>query len=503
MKIEESRSSFNVFVIGSAGSKLKEISDSLGQAGYMVAQFAELAAAFSEITSNPPHFVVFDFHESQFNLPQALHQVRSQLPETHLMIACEITDRPRATQLLERGVYDLLYLPMASQRELVSRFDHAAERDYLMYLNEQMLESDRAAHEAAEQALNQALPPVPVAEAPTVAEDFAHNFMRKLFKKKNADDCIDAYIESMAQALDEAPAVYFKYFANRRVLVAAMAYKLEIDWNGLGVDFNQQSTTFRTSQLRMPEELPEIRAMVTEVFSRENFVAITLESLGEIQGVAVFLCDSPSEEVRRSLQDCSLLLEKSLSLFEAERRLHSVSVKDHATNVLNRSYFLSRLTAEVARARRTLQALSIVVVAVDQFGLLVSEYGVEEGNALLRGMAKIIEKHSRVNDIVGRLGTDEFAVLLPHTAKNGALIKAERLRRIIESADFGKVVRALPSFTVSVGVSEYPSLSRDADELLNTADEALFQVRSVQNKVCVARAPEGFVADYTVNDKGL
>ncbi len=118
-------------------------------------------------------------------------------------------------------------------------------------------------------------------------------------------------------------------------------------------------------------------------------------------------------------------------------------------------------------------------------------------------MARIFEKHSRVNDIIGRTGNDEFGIILPHTGKQGALIKAERLRRIIESADFSRVLSTFPSLTVSLGVAEYPTMVRDAEELVQAADEALFQVRREGNKTCVAKAPDGFVADFEVHDRGV
>src|SRR5262249_7277116 len=132
---------------------------------------------------------------------------------------------------------------------------------------------------------------------------------------------------------------------------------------------------------------------------------------------------------------------------------------------------------------------------------IVSQAGQEEAQTVLRMAARIFEKHSRVNDIIGRTGSDEFGIVLPHTGKQGALIKMERLRRIIESADFSRVIHSFPQITISVGVSEYPRFVRDSDELVQSADEALYQVRSGGNKTCIAKPPEGFVPDFEVLEK--
>src|SRR5262249_9039389 len=137
-----------------------------------------------------------------------------------------------------------------------------------------------------------------------------------------------------------------------------------------------------------------------------------------------------------------------------------------------------------------------------QYGQLTSAFGHEEAQVVLRTAARILEKHSRVNDIVGRIGVDEFGLILPHTGKQGAMIKAERLRRIFESADFGKVLNGFSHLTISLGVSEYPGLVRDAEELMQSADEALYQVRKAGNRTCVAKPPESFEPDFSVGEKG-
>jgi diguanylate cyclase (GGDEF)-like protein len=131
----------------------------------------------------------------------------------------------------------------------------------------------------------------------------------------------------------------------------------------------------------------------------------------------------------------------------------------------------------------------------------VAEAGQEEAQTVMRMVARIFEKHSRVNDILGRVGTDEFGLILPHTGKQGALVKVERLRRMIQAADFSKVLSTFPRITVAIGVSEYPGLVRDAEELQTSAEEALFHVRQMGNKTCVARAPDGFTPDFVVPEK--
>jgi diguanylate cyclase (GGDEF)-like protein len=311
-------------------------------------------------------------------------------------------------------------------------------------------------------------------------------------------------MRSTALELGVCPAVYFKYIPNRRVLIAAKGENLhDVDLKGLGVNFNEIGRPFRASDLHDPQSLPEIVSLIREVFGKEDFFALPVEVLGEIQGLIFFLVPPPIGETAARMRDAHIVLEKGLSLIEAEKRLHVLSVKDPGTDLTNRATFIAKITEEVSRSRRTNSPLSLILIAVDQYGGLVSQCGTEEAQIVLRMMARIFEKHSRVNDLIGRTASDEFGLLLPHTGRKGAMIKAERLRRIIETADFSRVVAAFPQFTVSLGISEYPSVVRDAEELLQSADEALMQVRQAGNKACAASAPDGFIADFNVPETGL
>lgn len=498
MKIEEVRTSFTVYLIASELSRLDGIAESLGLAGYLVASFNELTAAFSEFPSNPPHMILFASEEQKFDLPKAIKQVSAQLPESHILLVTPMEDRDKALPYLDKGVYDLIYTPVKSTTELLKSLDRAAERDYFMYLNERL-------SAGMAQPVDSGGTSATSTQARTLAsEDFHLNYVRELFEQRTADDCLQSFLKAASSLLGSCPAFFMKYISNRRVLMATLAHRLDQDWNGIGVNFNETAPdSFRTAHLREPAQIAEVKQMIADVFQADDFFACPVEILGEIQGVVFFLRPEPAPELNLILQDWLFLLSKAMGLLEAERRLHVVTIKDPATDLLNRQNFLLRVTQEISRSRRTMTPVSLALLSIDQYGAIMAQVGPEEAQTVLRMAARIFEKHSRVNDVVGRTGADEFGVLLPHTGRAGALIKAERLRRIIESADFSRVLKTFPQLTVSIGVAEYPSMVRDADELMAAADEALYQVRGQGNKTCVAKPPEGFVADFNVQEKGF
>lgn len=490
--MDEVRSSFTVYLVASDLADFEGLAESLGLAGYMVASFSELTAAFSELPSNPPHLLIFDANERRFPLAATIEQVAAQLPESHIFLLTPLDQRTKFVDMLNEGVYDLIYTPLVSPVEVLRALDRAAERDYFMYMSERLSETARApeAEEITRVTENAPIPVGPVADG----------FARNLFDAPSADVAITVFLRAVSVLLGGTPAVYFKYVANRRVLMASMGVGID-DVGNLGVDFNR-SADFRSAHLRDPMGIPEIGELASGVFQSEEYFALPIEALGDLQGLALFLAPQPGGVDAQMVHEWLKLLQKALGLIEAEKRLHVSSVKDPVTDLLNRQTFIGRIDQEISRARRLNMPVSLCLIAVDPFEAIASEIGSEEAAVILRMVAKIIEKHSRVNDVLGRSGNDEIGILLPHTGKRGAAIKAERLRRILESADFSKVLPAFPKITVSIGVSEYPTLTRDADELLNSADEALFTIRKIGNKTCLAQAPENHTPDFNVAEKG-
>ena len=247
MKIEEVRPSFTVYLIASEQDRLGGLADTLGLAGYMVASFTELTAAFSELMSNPPHFILFDFQETKFNLKKAVKQITAQLPESHVFMVTPIAMREEAAPMLEQGISDMILTPLASPLELVRALDRSAERDYFMYMNEKLASGGGGSGGATSIGINTLSPDesIELTSAGVYSDDFHMEYARKLFDQKSSDECISVFMQSVAKALGSAPAAYFKYISNRRVLVGASSYGMQTDVNGIGL---KQSTTIGDSK---------------------------------------------------------------------------------------------------------------------------------------------------------------------------------------------------------------------------------------------------------------
>jgi diguanylate cyclase (GGDEF)-like protein len=150
-------------------------------------------------------------------------------------------------------------------------------------------------------------------------------------------------------------------------------------------------------------------------------------------------------------------------------RLSDATRTDPLTGLLNRRAFEQLLDSELERSRRTGRPLSVVVGDLDGLGLVNARCGHPAGDRVLQLVARDMDKWKRRIDSAGRIGGEEFALLLPETDERGAFLVAERLRRAAHRT-FGD---APVPVTVSFGVASYPEHGDRLDILIGAATGAM------------------------------
>lgn len=161
-----------------------------------------------------------------------------------------------------------------------------------------------------------------------------------------------------------------------------------------------------------------------------------------------------------------------LSYHEEIYRLMTV---DGLTQVYNRRYFTEALERECNRAARYKRRLSVLLFDVDRFKTVNDEHGHVAGDGVLRQLATAVKGKLREQDIFARVGGEEFGVLLPEVALEGARGAAEKVRSIVEATRFS-FEHVEIACTVSVGVASAVD-KPDAVELYRAADEALYRAK--------------------------
>ena len=169
----------------------------------------------------------------------------------------------------------------------------------------------------------------------------------------------------------------------------------------------------------------------------------------------------------------------------AQQQLITLATRDSLTGVYNRRAFLDAAALELERSRRYGSALAVVQIDLDQFKRVNDRFGHQAGDRVLVDFATRVTGLLRSSDVFGRMGGEEFTLLLPQTAAAEALQVAERIRMALVEADI------TPTYTASLGVATTQCGAPSLEGLMAVADAALYRAKeNGRNRVELSEADE-------------
>jgi diguanylate cyclase (GGDEF)-like protein len=185
-----------------------------------------------------------------------------------------------------------------------------------------------------------------------------------------------------------------------------------------------------------------------------------------------------SVELRARLRSGLRVLDLQERLLETQAALHHQATHDHLTGLWNRRMILEELGAELARATREHRPVAIAIGDLDRFKDVNDTHGHATGDAVLQASAKRLQSVLRSYDAVGRLGGEEFLLLLPAAERTEALEIAERARAAVAAEPIASPVGPI-AISMSLGIAcRQLGEATEAVALVEAADAALYRAKA-------------------------
>ena len=313
-------------------------------------------------------------------------------------------------------------------------------------------------------------------EAKARQESINSALQREILERKQAQNDIVRAKQEWEQTFDVVPDLISIVDSDHRILRVNKATS-----DRLGISFEdaigRRCYEIHHGVTERPETCPVATAKLeaTEIGPRE----IVMEPLDRVFLVSVSPLSDETGRATRFVHVARDITEQK----RLEERLRELATSDSLTGLANRRHFLELARQELMRAERYGRDISLLIMDIDHFKRVNDTFGHEMGDRVLKAVADVSRESLRNIDILARVGGEEFAALLPHTALEQAASVAERVRLAV--ADKAVLAGRGPlHVTISIGVSEAASSSLDLDSFLRCADEALYAAkRAGRNRV--------------------
>lgn len=233
--------------------------------------------------------------------------------------------------------------------------------------------------------------------------------------------------------------------------------------------------------LRDDEELIPKAKLIRSV------MAVPFVFQGGVFGGIIIAHQTPNQFKDESLNLFTILANQaaiSIRNIQLHEATATMAVTDSVSGLFTHGYFQDSLEKEFQRCKYANLPLSLIIMDVDHFKLVNDTYGHPQGDAILRQVGGVIRSVTRGTDVVCRYGGDEFTITLTETNRIGAVLVAERIRKGVEEYEFvsgGKVLH----ISVSGGVASFPEDISTRKELIEKADQALYEAKKQgRNRIC-------------------
>lgn len=414
-----------IYVLEDDSDVADEVSMTLRHFGHQVVHFATIAAAEVEVLRRPPDFMICDimFTEEGRETPEAVAILQQKLPSPVPVIFVSTRSDFAAYHAAVRAGAVGYFVKPLDIIRLVDCFEYYLDRHRSAPYRVLIIDDDVALAEHYKLVLNSADIRAEVSNNPNEIFDVLQDFHPEL---------------------------------------------ILLDINMPGCDGIELAQVIRLNQdwLRVP---------ITYLSSEQD-----------VERRAVAMGRAGDDFLSKPLNDRELITAVSVRAARS-RQLSDALDRDSLTGLLKHSRIKEQVDAELSRAIRANEALTVVMLDLDHFKQVNDTYGHPAGDKVIKAIAHLLRQRLRKTDAVGRYGGEEFVAVLPRCTSEEAQALMEDVRKRFQDISFS-VDQCSFNVTLSVGIAAYrPGMVR-SDQLLKEADAALYRAKADgRNRVCLSR----------------
>jgi len=212
-----------------------------------------------------------------------------------------------------------------------------------------------------------------------------------------------------------------------------------------------------------------------------NTICIPLVAQGETLGVMHIKRENPHDEFSDNDRQMATSLAEPVALaianLQLRDNLRNQAIKDSLTGLFNRRYFSETAEKELARAIKQSSPMAILMIDIDFFKKLNDSFGHDAGDAALKTFGALLAKLTLTEHVACRMGGEEFVILLSDTTTTKAVEFANNLRIKIKELKISNNGMNVGPITASIGVAMFDNDSKDINDLVKLADQALYRAK--------------------------
>lgn len=440
----------NILIVDDSVPALKLLRDLLLTRGYVTRPFSDAAMALRSIAEQPPELILLDVRMPVLSGFDLCTRIKADarlrdIPVIFISAATETEDKVRA---FEAGGVDYITKPFQNEEVLARVQTHLA----LHQSRQQLIEAERALRKS-EQSLK-------------IAQAVAHLGHWSMDSRSGhvtwSDEIYRIFgLEPQTTVPSYEAFLQAAHPDDRAHLAACIENTLK------GADFDIEYRILLPDGRTRMAHAKGVLVSFTDP-DRPHEVIGTVQHIPEMIGV---------------IQD---ITERK----QLEWRLELEARTDALTGCANRRYFLDLAQQEFSRMHRFGGSLSALMLDLDQFKSINDVHGHAVGDLTLQKFTQVCRSILREQDLVGRLGGEEFAIVLVETGEEQAREIAERLRESVAAAEIPLAASPPLNFTTSIGLATATAADADFAAVLKRADQALYEAKKAgRNRVCVHSSP--------------